>query len=201
VTSAIENIDNTKLLLSKIKAGDQYAFEKIYRLYSLRIYYNILKIVKSEEAAKEILQEVFIKIWEKREQIDLEQSFTSYLFQISKHMVYSALRKENVEKKLKDYLSFIGTEIYTHVEEALAYKHSEKFVLESIEKLPPQRKQVYTLCKIEGKSYEEVSRILGISTSTISDHIVKATKFIKNQRSFIDGSLAIIITEAIFKVH
>lgn len=201
MTSAIENIDTTKLLLSKLKAGDQYAFEKIYRLYSLRIYYNILKIVKSEEGAKEILQEVFIKIWEKREQIDLEQSFTSYLFQISKHMVYSALRKENVEKKLKDYLSSIGTEIYTHVEEALAYKHSEKFVLESIEKLPPQRKYVYTLCKIEGKSYEEVSRILGISTSTISDHIVKATKFIKNQRNFIDGSLAIIITEAIFKVH
>ncbi len=53
-------------------------------------------------------------------------------------MVYSALRKENVEKKLKDYLSFIGTEIYTHVEEALAYKQSEIFVLESIEKLPPQ---------------------------------------------------------------
>ncbi|WP_244228875.1 RNA polymerase sigma factor [Mucilaginibacter endophyticus] len=84
------------------------------------------------------MQEVFIKTWEKREQIGLEQSFTSYLFKISKHMVYSALRKENVEKKLKDYLSFIGTEIYTHVEEALAYKQSEIFVLESIEKLPPQ---------------------------------------------------------------
>lgn len=192
--------NNTEIeLLMKLKSGDLTAFDQIYKLYSIRIYWNILKMVKSEDDAKELLQDVFLKVWEKRNLLDPEQSFRSYLFQISKFTVYNFIRKNNLDKKLKDYLSQENSELYTHVEELLSYKQSDAFIQETIEQLPPQRKQVYKLCKIEGKSYDEVSKMLGISTSTISDHIVKATKFIKNKHAAMDGGIALIVVSILFK--
>jgi len=72
-----------------------------------------------------------------------------------------------------------STAAYKHVDEKLAFKETNHIIVNGILMLPPQRRLVYQLCKIEGKSYQEVSRILGISISTISDHIVKATKSLK----------------------
>nr|WP_226904970.1 RNA polymerase sigma-70 factor [Pedobacter schmidteae] len=178
-------------LLIALKSGDRSAFEKIYQSYSPRIYLNILKMIKSVEDAQEILQDVFIKVWEKRELIDPEQSFKSYLFQISRFTVYNFIRKINLDKKLKDYLSRENSELYSHIEEAIAYRESDRFVMDAIEELPPQRKQIYKLCKIEGQSYTEVSKLLGISTSTINDHIVKATKFLRAKHASFGGALAL----------
>lgn len=197
-TEEVDNKAEIGLLIS-LKSGDRAAFGQIYKLYSLRIYWNILKMVKSEDDAKELLQDVFLKVWEKRALLDPLQSFRSYLFQISKFTVYNFIRKNNLEKKLKDYLSQENSELYTHVEELLSYKQSDAFIQEAIEQLPPQRKQIYKLCKIEGKSYEEVSKMMGISTSTISDHIVKATKFIKNKHSSIDSAIVVIAISVLFE--
>ena len=186
-------------LLIALKSGDRSAFEKIYQCYSPRIYLNILKMVKSAEDAQEILQEVFIKIWEKRDLIDPEQSFKAYLFQISRFTVYNFLRKTNLDKKLRAYLSRESSELYTHIEETIACRESDQFVLNSIEELPPQRKQIYKLCKLEGRSYTEVGKQLGISPSTINDHIVKATRFLKARRSSFDGALVLTAISLLLK--
>jgi len=95
----VNNSEEVQLLIA-LKSGDRSAFEKIYRGYSPRIFLNILKMVKSAEDAQEILQDVFVKVWEKRELIDPEQSFKSYLFQISRFTVYNFIRKINLDKKL-----------------------------------------------------------------------------------------------------
>ncbi len=186
-------------LLIALKSGDRTAFEKIYQRYSPKIYLNILKMVKSVDDAQEILQDVFIKVWQKRELIDPEQSFKSYLFQISKFTVYNFIRKVHLDRKLKNYLSRENTELYTHIEEAIAYRESDQFILDAINELPTQRKQVYKLCKIEGKSYAEVSQQLGISTSTINDHIVKATKFLKKKHSSFGASLVLQVIYLLLK--
>lgn len=192
--------DEEIILLKALRSGNQQAFEQIYKLYSARIYWNIFKLVKSEDNAKELLQEVFFKIWEKRLNIDPEQSFRSYLFQISKNTVYSYLRKNNLEKQVRDYLKLHHTEGYSHVEEHIEYSESEEFLNQTIAQLPPKRREIFKLCKLEGKSYEEVSAQLGISTSTINDHIVKATKFIKGRHNgFNDHLLLIAAVSILFK--
>ena len=170
-----------KEILLALRSGCQSAFRRIYSLYSGRIYLNISKIVKSEQDAAELLQEVFIKVWDKRELIDVEQSFRSYLFQIARYTVYNFIRKNNMEKQIQAYLSRHNTQLSTHVEEQLDEKQDEQWLYQTIEQLPPQRRLIYRLCKIEGKSYAEVSSLLRISTSTINDHIVKATKYIKER--------------------
>src|SRR5690606_25954538 len=106
------------------------------------------------ETAKEVLQDVFMKVWEKRALINTEQSFRSYLFTISRNFVYDYFRHQKLETKLQHYLSAGLSEAYTHIEEELLYKESNERYIRAVEKLPPQRRTVYTLCKIEGKSYE-----------------------------------------------
>jgi len=193
------NNSNEIQLLIALKSGDRPAFEKIYQHYSPRIFLNILKMVKSVEDAQEILQDVFIKVWEKRALIDPEQSFKSYLFQISKFTVYNFIRKLNLDKKLKAYLSLERTELYTHIEETIACRENDQFILNAIEELPNQRRQIYKLCKIEGKSYAEVGKQLGISASTINDHIVKATKFLKQRHASFDAAVTLTVISVFFK--
>lgn len=96
-------------------------------------------------------------------------------------MAYDHFRKVAIDRKLENYLLSVTDETYSHIEEELVYKESNQLFLDAVAKLSPQRKQVFTLCKMEGKSYHEVSNLLNISTSTISDHLLKSNKFIRAQ--------------------
>lgn len=172
---------NEKDLLSLFSEGDQDAFEKIYRLYSPRLFGFLLKLVKSEEHATELLQEIFIKIWNGRSKFDPKQSFRPYLFRVAENTVYDFFRKVARERKLREELIKINEEIYSHVEEACFTKENQLFLQNVIDTLPPKRRQVFRLIKMEDYSYEEVSVLLNISISTISDHIVKANKFVEER--------------------
>jgi len=171
--------DEEKEWLIRLKSGDENAFKQLYQLYSGRIYGNLLKLVKKEEIAQELLQDVFLKAWMRRGMIDQEKSFRSYLFRIAENMVTDFFRKAAVDRKLRSWLISRATDISFSTEHILHYKDSDTLLKRAIQQLPPQRRQVFILCKIEGQSYKDVSRQLGISPSTISDHIVKASHSIK----------------------
>ena len=170
---------NEKELLYLLKQNSEPAFEKIYQLYSARLFGNLIKLVKSESTAQEILQNVFLKIWEARQSIDPEKSFRSFLFKIAENKVYDYYRKAARNKKLYARLMAVATEHYEHVEDLLFKKENTAILEKAINRLSPQRQQVFRLCKLDGKSYGEIGRLLGISTSTISDHIVKANKAVR----------------------
>lgn len=166
-------------LASRLKTGDREAFTELYAAYSKRLYLNLVKLVKSESIAEEILQDIFVIIWEKRYEIDIRLSFQSYLFRIGENKVTDFFRKARRDKNLFAQVKRIASEQYSHIEEELLSRENSEFLKKAIDTLPPQRKQIFELCKLHGKSYNEVSILLGISTSTINDHIVKATKSIR----------------------
>ena len=169
-----------KEVLADLIEGSKYAFEKIYRLYSPRLFGRLLKLVKSEQQAQEILQDVFLKIWDQRKSIDPEKSFRSFLFKIAENKVYDFFRRVTWDKNLESELIVLSTDDHTVIEAFLSGDENLKLLDKAIEDLPPQRQQVFRLCKLEGKTYKEVSELLGISVSTISDHIVKGTKSIRD---------------------
>lgn len=166
-------------MLSQVRDGDVKAFEEIYNSYSPRLYGSILKIVKSVAVTEELLQDTFQRTWEHRKTIDISRSFKSYLFTIARNLVYDYFNKTSRQKLMERYLQAKEAGAASGFRHQLEEKESEILLEKAVHQLPPQRKLVYTLCKIEGKSYEDVSKSLGISISTISDHIVKATKTIK----------------------
>ena len=176
----IDNSFNEKQILHQLSQGSEIAFEKIYNFYSQRLYCKLLKLLKSEVIAEEILQDVFLIIWDNRSNLNPEKSFCSYLFCIATNKCYDYYRRIKRDKKLLRKLNQLSGYSDT-VEKGFINKESAGMLYHAIELLPPKRKLIFKLCKVECKPYAEVSRQLGISLSTISDHIVKANHFIKAQ--------------------
>lgn len=170
-----------KELVVKLKRGDSIAFEQLYNLYKYPLAINVLRLVKSEEITQDIIQELFITIWRTRNQIDPHKSFSAYLHTIARNMVMDVFRKSLRDKKLEDILMSTSTEIYSHIEEDIFTKETKTQIDEIIDLLPPKRRMVFKLCKLEGKSYKEVSEKLNISVTTVNDHIKKANAFLKSE--------------------
>lgn len=186
-------------LLSLLKQGNEQAFEKIYNLYSSRLFGNIYRMVKSESTAEEILQDTFLKIWYNRAGIDLDKSFRSYLFRIAENNVYDFFRKATRDKKIRAQLFAAATEEYEHIETIIHRKENALLLQKAIDSLSPQRQQIFRSIKLDNKSYEEVSRLLGISVSTISDHIVKANKTIR-EFIFTHNDMTVILFCFLFSI-
>lgn len=185
--------NDEKELLMQLREGNAQALDYFYHQYSLRIYRKLLKMVKVETIAEELVQDVFVRIWDKRHQIDPDRSFRSYLFTIAQNLVYDLYRKVAREERLQEVIKEASSEMYMHVEEGVFLKETSEILNKAINNLPSQQKLVFTLCKLEGKSYEDASATLGISTSTINSHIVKATKSIKGYM-FRDQNAAFFLT-------
>lgn len=166
-------------LLERLRAGDRESFTVLYRRYSAPLYRKIMHMVRNEETAEELLQELFTRVWTRREQIDPQRPFSSFLYTVCVNLVYDHFRHLAKDKKLSARLLASAQTRYTHTEENLIRKERISLVREALQKLPGQRREVYVRCKLHEKSYEEVSRELSISVSTIRDHIVKANRVVK----------------------
>ncbi len=167
-----------KLLLTRLREGDYAAFNALYDRYKIRLIGSIFKLVKSEEMTKDILQDLFLKVWEMRESLNPEKSFRSYLFRICENLVYDRYRKLARDKKMQQHFTQFSQTWYKHVEETVVSKEVSTQIYEALESLPPQCKKVFILFKMEGKSYKEISKQLGISTSTVNNHLYKANQLL-----------------------
>lgn len=190
---------NERELLLQLRAGDKDSFAQLYDLYSPRMFGFLLKLTKKDETAREILQEVFIRLWEKRGTLDPDKSFRSYLFRIAENCVVDFFRKAALDKKLGKQLMDLASERYLHVEENIYEREKNAILNQAINLLPPQRKRVFELCKVEGKSYKEVSLMMGISVSTISDHLLKATRAIR-QHILLSDHIATLLSFCIIRL-
>lgn len=167
-------------LLRMLRNGDAIAFGKIYKIFAPILYQRLLRLLKDTDKVEEILQDTFLKLWEKRGQIDPEQAFTTYLYRIADHLAIDVFRRISRDKALQQELWASTISFYLHTEETFLAKEQRQLISTAIEQLPPKRKQILILCKLEDKSYQEVAELLGISVSTVSNQLVKAIKEIKN---------------------
>ncbi|WP_290797259.1 RNA polymerase sigma factor [Flavihumibacter sp. UBA7668] len=172
---------NEKELVSQLSTGSEWAFEQLYHHYSPGLASKLLRITKSEQYTGDILQEVFLKIWNGRENLEPDKSFPAYLNTIAEHLAIDYFRKAARDRQLMASIKNAAIAAYDSIEESLYRKENAELLHSLIKSLPPQRRQVFHLVKIEGRSYDEVGQLLNVSSSTISDHIVKATKQIRER--------------------
>ncbi len=166
-------------ILFRLKDGDESALAELIGLYKQPLALAMLRMLKSREDVEELLQELFLRVWKNREQIDAERPIRAYLYKIAENLVYDRLRKAAREKQLAvDYFANL-VEAYSHIEEGVFDQETKAFLQEAIDQLPAQRKRVFELCKIEGRSYEEVSQMLAISIATVNSHITNANSTLK----------------------
>lgn len=167
------------------------AFDLIYHTYCRRLHAFALKFLKHDQDAEEIVQEVFIKIWEYREKINAYTSFESYLFTISYNTTMSLLRKRLSESKSREYLK-LTQPIYAaeHVVDELYYKQLNDRVTSLLEELTPRQREIFLLSREEGLSHKDIGQRLNISEKTVNNHMVSILKFLRKNMG---ASMAVIL--------
>ncbi|GGC17069.1 DNA-directed RNA polymerase sigma-70 factor [Parapedobacter defluvii] len=166
-------------LLVQLREGSHVAFQTLYHRYKMRLAGNLLRMLKSPEWVEEVLQDLFMRLWSHREQIDPERPIKAYLFRVAENLVRDMFRRAARDQRMQQHLLQAMSEAYFHVEERLISQELKEELRMAIELLPPKRREVYVLCKLEAKSYEEVSQLLHISSGTVNDHIKKANLFLR----------------------
>ena len=176
------NVNEQEILIVKqFVDGSLTAFDELYHRYHNAVLANIIKLVIQTEAAEDILQEVFIALWENREKIDIDKPVGGWLFVVSYNKSLSFLKKAVKEKNFiasQISESLIAEETNNEKESIESLKLS--FLNEAINQLSPRKKEVFNLCRFQGKSYKEVAEILKISPDTVKEYMVSSTKFIKD---------------------
>ena len=170
--------DDEKALLLEVAKGDEQAFRKLFDLYKERFYAVVLKMTRSDEVAQDIVQDVFMNIWSKRESLGDVLNPSSYFFTAVYRRVYHHYRKIALEKKLLQAMPDIKESANTTDEMVLAHESSE-LISQAIAKLPPQQQLIFKLLRQEGLSREDVAQQLKISPNTVKNHLADALKFIR----------------------
>lgn len=174
---------SNETILRKVIAGDQSAFAEMYNYYREPALKFCTSILKDEEEAENMLQEVFIKIWDRREQIKPENNFHSYLFVCLRNMAFDYLRKaEKNEIMRQQYMERMET---TTQDDEKEDKESKIQILYSaVNSLSEKRKQILKLNVEEGKSYQEIAESMNISKNTVKNQLIKAKQIIRQKLDF-----------------
>lgn len=166
-------------ILKELKGGDHTAFERIFERYSKQLYQFSLSYLKSEEAAEDIVQEVFIKIWKNRQEIKTNTSFQSYLFTIALNSVRKYFNQLSKQNELKHDVLFDSFGQKPDFDERSDYQVLVDRLEELIKLMPEKRREVFIKKKIEGKSLKEIAEELNITTKTVEYHITEGMRFLK----------------------
>ena len=165
----------------ELKKGSFSAFDHIFSSYKERLYAFAVGYLKVSDDAQELVQEVFVKVWENRETIDETRSFNSYLFTISKNTILNYFRKKAIEQSYIGYIKQNTHLTYNKAEEELEYEELLKKANIVIEQLPHRQKEIYRLSREKGLSNEEIAWKLHISKKTVENQVTLAMKFLRNQ--------------------
>jgi RNA polymerase sigma-70 factor (family 1) len=181
-------------LLKLVAGGDRIAFTQLYNNYRNKIYSIAFELTESTAVAEEIVQDVFLKIWVKRNTLDEVTHFRAYVFTITRNYVFTALkriaRKESIEVNAVQ-----GAPLYYHDTENRVLNNEYSRILQAaIDRLPEQQRQVYNLIRKEGYKREEAAAALHLSPETVKSHLAQAMRSIRTYcLARLDVSIALII--------
>lgn len=166
-------------LFSSLKAGEERAFEKLFRNYYAPLCYYASKILQDDGAAEEIVQDFFVRLWEKRDEIEIETSLKNYFFRSVKNLCLNQIKHERVKfQHAKSVISEAeSTEYNDHFQEV----NLQKDIEESIAALPEKRREIFRLSREEGLKYREIADKLNISIKTVEAHMGLAIKSLRDK--------------------
>lgn len=181
-----------KEVLSRLKAGDEAAFENLYWSYNSYVFNFISSLLYDNSLAEDLTQNVFLKIWERRENIDPEQGLDAYLFTIARNFVY---------KETENKLRFICTSMTSGdvfnapdelMEERIDAASLQEYIDTLVEQLPPSRREIFLLSRRQHLSNKEIALRLSISEKTVENQITNTLHFLREKLSE-DSGLAVLI--------
>jgi RNA polymerase sigma-70 factor (family 1) len=178
------------VLLERLGTGDQNAFQEIYQRYWYKLFQVAKRKVLFEEDAEEIVQDIFVDLWERREHL-LINDLGKFLFKAVKYQILDYIKAQLVRQSYQNSNQLFNQDTDTQTEEQLALKDLNEAILTGIDQLPSKTQEIFRLNRLEGRSAKEIADILQIPERTIEYHITQA---LRTMRSYLKDFIVCIIS-------
>ncbi|EID73999.1 RNA polymerase sigma-70 factor [Imtechella halotolerans] len=171
-----------KSLLTRLKHNDDRAFEIIYNELGNGIFHYCNSRINDLFISEEIVQEVFLSLWNKRSSLEITTSLKSYLFTAAKYQILNHIRSEKVRKEYATNLAnYLLINYENPTEDLIAVNDLKALIDEIVESLPKKCQLVFKMSRFENLSIQEISKEMNISTRTVENHLTKALKHIRQE--------------------
>jgi RNA polymerase sigma-70 factor (ECF subfamily) len=173
-----ENISDAELA-RKINAGEKNAYQELFERYASRIFQFSLSYLKSQADAEELVQDVFLKIWEKREILDQSKNIKSFIFKVAVNTIYDFIRHKNIENAYNDFARANFETSSNNTWHTVIFDEMQENLQKLVAQLPEQQQKIFHLSKEEGLTSEEIAIKLNLSKRTVENHLYRAVSFLK----------------------
>jgi RNA polymerase sigma-70 factor (ECF subfamily) len=180
---------NTREFLIALRAGKEDAFSRLFLKYYPPLFSYASRLLNDENEAEECVHDTFCHLWDVRENLEIRDSVKSYLYRTVYNRAVSILRKKKVISRYeeKDLLDLYFTSVIQNPQAEIRLINSEtrKAIISAVESLPERCREVFVGCKIKGKSYAEVARLLDISEKTVENQITIALRKLREKLNWL----------------
>ncbi|MFD1257985.1 RNA polymerase sigma factor [Mucilaginibacter terrae] len=183
-------LNDTELQLLLVN-GKEEAFTVLYDRYYRPLYLFVFKLIKSAALSEDITQEIFLKLWTNRLQLEKVQSFKAYLFISARNHAINCLTRGFKTESASSEILAAYFDQYNSTEDHLLSKEYLAFLNHQLSLLPDRTRQIFYMCREEGKSYEEAATAMGISRNAVKNHMVHSMKVL---RMAVEKDLGISLT-------
>ena len=179
-------------LFKAISQGDEQAFHQLFLCYNGKLASLAGLLAKSRELADDIVQDIFASIWKSRASLGDVRDPAGYLYRVAYNKISACLKDEKRKQQIMDaYSRGLSATAGQSAETEFLLKEARDMLALAVERLPQQKRLVYVLAKIEGRSYGEIAEELGISVNTVRNQLVAANKQLKD--FLIDAGMALAL--------
>jgi RNA polymerase sigma-70 factor (ECF subfamily) len=187
------NSTEEKILFEKIKNNDEKAFEKLFHMYYGQLCLFASRILQDDIAAEEIVQDFFVKLWEKRKEFSIETSVKSYLYRSVRNLCLNLIEHNNI--KLRHAQSVLATH-EQHISDGDGFTEIDlaKKIEESIQALPEKRREIFRLSREQGLKYREIAEKLNISVKTVEAQMGLAIKTLREKLKYFRANLLLFLS-------
>jgi RNA polymerase sigma-70 factor (family 1) len=173
-------INTDKALFERIATGDEAAFSVLFFRYTARLAPFVTRLLQSERWSEEIVQDVFMRLWQNRQQLASIEHPGAYLYQMASNRTLDYIKKNAREVKLQYYAARWVKGAADHPDAQRDFQEIENLLKEAVNQLPAQRRRVYQLVREEGLSHAEIADRLQISKHTVRNHVAEALHEIRS---------------------
>lgn len=168
-----------KNVVIRLKEGDREAFNAIFENLYLPLCKYAFSIVNDYDQAAEMAQDVFLKLWEHRQEVDEHKHLKAYLFRAVHNSCINYLKHQKVRGRYLDYLNHYADELFSDNSDGLVEQEISERIGQILASLPPKCREVFELSRNEGKKYKEIACELELAQKTVETHMSKALKLLR----------------------
>lgn len=169
-------------LLEGLRNSDANAYTEIYDRYSGPLYLFVIKRLADRDEAKDLLHDFFLKLWERRADLEITHNLTGYLYTALRHAMLNKISREQVKMRYIDsFLSYIDEVEPTGTDYLVRERELQEIIDKEIANLQPRMREVFALSRTENLSRKEIADALGISEETVKNHMHKALRVLKSR--------------------